>query len=211
LSAIIRVSMTSDRLVTWTRNVEAMHKGRYVPEIGRFSTAPRLEDLEALTLEEGDLDDLRRCRPGACGVKLADVEIAQVRAAVDDADLAMAFRRVLVQRAADYLSRGDECALPYHDHKTPVRPGDAFAAVVRRLEFFPNNLPCYADYLRKFPRRHDHHVRESFLYWSKETFGMRPIISITHLSIAQFEAPGMPEVMVVVRGLRRRLEEGNPP
>ena len=43
-----------------------------VPRIDRG-----LEDLDALALDPGDISDLARCRPGNCGVKLSDVEIAR--------------------------------------------------------------------------------------------------------------------------------------
>jgi hypothetical protein len=126
-----------------------------------------------------------------------DAEIEQVRTIGDRAALDHAFRQVLVARAANYLDRGDESALPYRDHKVPVRPGDAFQAVLQRLEFFPRRFDCYAAYLRGFPMAPDQHVQQSFLYWSKETLGMKPIISITHLSAARFDRPELPDAIIV--------------
>jgi hypothetical protein len=46
---------------------------------------------------------------------------------------------------------------------------------------------------------HDSHVQASFLYWSKETLGMKPIVSITHFSAARFTTPEMPELVVVAK------------
>jgi hypothetical protein len=199
ISAIVRVDANADRLLTWSRRVELLQKGKYVAEIGRFSLPPRLEDLRGLSIDPGDLDALEDCRPGSCGVKLSDAEIARVRAAPDRAALEQTFRQLIVERAAQYLSRGDSCALPYHDHKGAVRPQEAFAAVVERLEFFPRRLPSYAAYLRSFPETSANPVEESFLYWSKETLGMKPIISITHFSAARFLETGRPEVAVVAK------------
>jgi hypothetical protein len=45
----------------------------------------------------------------------------------------------------------------------------------------------------------DTHVRQSFLYWSKETLGMKPIISITHFSAARFNSPELPAAVVVAK------------
>jgi hypothetical protein len=46
---------------------------RKVPEvlqIGRFSAAPTIEDLQGLTWEASDIDALRRRTPGQCDVKI---------------------------------------------------------------------------------------------------------------------------------------------
>jgi hypothetical protein len=199
LVAIVRVSATAERLLTWSRSVEALQKGKYVPEIGRFSQPPRLEDVQGLTLDADDIDALERCRPGRCGLKLSAAEIARVQLTRGRDQLDALFRRFLIERATEYTVRGDGAALPYHDHEQPVRPQQAFAAIVQRLEFLPRSLACYADYLRSYPRSPDGHVRESFLYWSKENLGMKPVISITHFSAARFGLPDVPDTVVVAR------------
>jgi hypothetical protein len=145
------------------------------------------------------MDEIRRCRPGNCAVKLSDHEIAQFQAAGDRVAAEALFRRLLVVRATKYLRQGDACALPYHDHRAAVRPAEVFGVLLERTPFLQANLACYADYLRQYPLAGDAASRESFLYWSKETLGMKPIISITHHSIARFTAPGMPAVASVAK------------
>ena len=199
LMAIVQVDTSADRVLAWSRSVEALQKGKYVPEIGRFSLPPHVEDLQGLTIDSEDVDALEQCRPGHCGLKLSDIEIARLQAAQSRAQLDALFRRFLIERATDYAAGGDAETLPYHDHKAPVRPQDAFAAVLQRLEFFPRNLACYAEYLRRYPQPPGSEVRESFLYWSKETLGMKPIISITHFSAARFATPSLPELAVVAK------------
>ncbi len=76
--AITQTAAPPSRLIEWTRHIEELHKGRYVAAIGRFSDPPRIQDLDALSIDDEDLTDLRRCRPGKCGVKLGDAEIAHV-------------------------------------------------------------------------------------------------------------------------------------
>jgi hypothetical protein len=199
LMAIVRMNTSADRVLAWSRSVETLQKGKYVPEIGRFSLPPDVEDLQGLTIDSEDVDALEQCRPGHCGLKLSDTEIARLQAAQSRAQLDALFRRFLTERATDYATGGDAEALPYHDHSAPVRPQDAFAAVLQRLEFFPRNLACYAEYLRRYPQLPATEVRESFLYWSKERLGMKPIISITHFSATRFATPGLPEVAVVAK------------
>ena len=63
--------------------------------------------------------------------------------------------------------------------------GHSPGSLLERLQFLPNNLTCYADYLRHFPAGRDRHVTESFLYWSKESLGAKPIVSVTHVAMIE--------------------------
>jgi hypothetical protein len=197
LLAIVRVDVAAERLLAWSRNVETWQRGKYVPEIGRLSVPPRIEDLNGLTIDPEDLEALEKCRPGRCGLKLSDPEIERIQKVDGRASIEALFRQFLVERATEYGARGDADTLPYHDHKVPVRVQDAFAAILQRLEFFPRNLAHYADYLHQYPHAQNGAVNESFLYWSKETLGMKPIIGITHFSAARFATPSLPDAVVI--------------
>ena len=200
LTAAVAIDITATRLLAWAAAVEALQKGRYVPEIGRFSSPPRLEDLDGLVVADDDLRDLGRCRPGDCGVKLSSAEMSTLAGVRGKAELAALFKAQIVRRATDYLRQGDAAAQPYHDHQPPVFPGERFGEMLRRLTFLGRSLPCYAEYLLAYPAvAADTHIRQSFLYWSKETLGMKPIISITHFSAARFNNPRLPEAVVVAR------------
>jgi hypothetical protein len=200
LSAVVRADVTAERLLAWSAAVEALQQGRYVPQIGRFSSPPRLKDLAGLVIDPDDLRDVAGCRPGNCDLKLSGAEIAALGRARDTAELDAILRRQFLARAADYLARGDACALPYHDHEDLVFPSEHFGALLRGFSFISRDLPCYADYLRAYPfALSDSHIQQSFLYWSKEDLGMKPIISITHFSAARFDTPGLPDAVVVAR------------
>jgi hypothetical protein len=199
LTAMVRADVTADRMLRWSSSVETLQKGQYVSEIGRFTMPPRIEDLHALSLEDKDLADLPSCLPSKCGVKLSATEIASFRGMRRSEAVTAQWRRVLTERAARYLERGDECAEPYVDHSDAVSPAVAFGAVLQRLEFFPRNLRPYADYLRHYPAIADQHIEQSFLYWSKETLGLKPITSITHFTAARFDEPHLPEAVVVAK------------
>ncbi len=154
--AAIPVAIDGDRLVAWTRDIAALKKSPYVLEIRRFSEPPRLEDLDALTLDDDELAELKDCRPEHCDVKLSAREISDLRAATRSARdwkkaVRAAFARSLLERAVSYVD--DEA-------------GEG----------------------------------ESFLYWSKERLGRRPIVSITHVNISRGHDPG-PEVIVVSKNV----------
>src|SRR5688572_18271337 len=78
---VVRTSAAPARLVTWTRAIDQLYQGPYVPALGRFSEPPQLADLAGLTLDEEDLNDLRACRAGDCGVKLSAPEMERIRQA----------------------------------------------------------------------------------------------------------------------------------
>lgn len=199
LSAMVRADITPERFLRWMTSVEVLQKGKYIPEIGRFSTPPAEHDLRDLTIDLDDVRDLERCEPSDCGLKLSEPEIALLVDQRDEDALRQSLRRMLVERATQYLTRGDSGTAPYLDHDDPVDPGLAFEGVLQRVPFFPRSLKCYADYLRTFPHGSDGHVRHSFLYWSRESLGLKPIITLTHLSAARFEQPHLPEAVVVAR------------
>lgn len=48
-------------------------------EIGKFSSPPSLEDLQALTLEDSDIEDLKQCVVGDCKLKMSAAMIERFR------------------------------------------------------------------------------------------------------------------------------------
>lgn len=196
------VTSDGDRLVAWVRHIAELKKSSFVLSIGRFSAPPRIEDLDGLALDDDDLEAIRRCRPGACGVKLSALEIAQLQRTIADARtewkpfVQAAFRRVVLQRIQMYLAGGHAALPAYNDHDEPVSLQTAFSAIVGRSVYLTARLPRFADYLDRYPRVSMPDV-ESFVYWSKEQLAGEPVISATHVSILRGRDGGLPEALVV--------------
>jgi hypothetical protein len=72
--AATRIVASPERLIAWMPRLPVMPQRGYIPVVERFSSPPQIEDLERLTLADGDLDDIRDCRPGDCGLKLSGGE-----------------------------------------------------------------------------------------------------------------------------------------
>ena len=184
--AATRVNAYPGRLIQWTRRVEELNKGRYVLAIGRFSEPPRIEDLDDLSLDDGDLTDLRRCRPGKCGVKLSDLEIARMREAIAAAGVRwktaaqQTLRAIVLARAKEYLTVGHTASASYYDGKKPVQLDSEFAALASEVALAHPRLFAVTNYLSLYPKGEMPDV-ESFLYWSKESLGAKPIVGITHV------------------------------
>jgi hypothetical protein len=196
-----RLNARPDALTAWTRAIAELKRGKFVLAAGRFSDPPQESDLAGLTLDERDLDAIRRCRPGACGLKLSAAEIGRLTGAGAHAGaewravLQQEFRRLLVDRVIRYRAGGLAASLPPSDRAKPVRPQDAFAAILERSPYL-TRMPGVMDWLARYPRA-DAAV-ESFFYWSKEHYAEgKPVVSVTHVGIVHPASdPRVPAVLV---------------
>jgi hypothetical protein len=202
--AAVRVEASADQLAAWTRRISEIQPGRYVQAAGKFSELPRLDDVAGLPIDDGDLEDIRRCRPGDCGVKLSAREIDELQARIGNqserawkSDVATGLRRVIVERARGYVAGGDQWLPPYEDEPSPVSAGAAFMSLVHRIGFLTLHVPQLVEYLQRYPYLQHPDVVESFLYWSVDSVGVKPITTISHVSLMRGDAPGLPEVISV--------------
>jgi len=186
----------ADALVASVRDMPGLKRGAYVPQIGVFSSPPRLSDVRELTLDPADVKAIRKCRPDRpddCDLKLESAEIARLHAAArsgapDNAALQEEFRRVLVERAREYQRRGDQ------------QGQEEFASLLQHSPYV-KRLPQLAAYLERYPAAAPA-GSESFLYWSKETYAWKPMITVTHVTILHGSVDeGAPEVVVASRDL----------
>jgi hypothetical protein len=201
--AAMRISAAPDRLLTWTSEIAALQQGKYVPLIVRFSDPPRIEDLDGLALDDEDLDDLRQCRPGDCGIKLGADDMVRLQRHMDEGPgwrhrVQREFRHIVLDRVQAYLASGDVGLPPYYDDKTPIIPTVEFAALIEELALTPHNLAGLTEYLQNYPRETHPEVIESFVYWARETLGgARPIASVTHVALLRSDTPGSPPALVI--------------
>jgi len=198
--AAVPVSVGADRFVAWVRRIEALKKTSYVLAIRRVSNPVRLEDFDSLTVEPGDLEDIRNCRPGKCALKLTAAEIETFQNTIRERGagwkpaVEAGFRQVMLHRIQAYLAKGHEGLSDIRDVSPPHSPASAFAGVLRRSEFLTRQLPQHAAFLGKAPAQTAD--IESFVYWSKELFSRKTVISATEVSIVRPDRDGLPEVVI---------------
>jgi len=197
-----KIRVGDERLTASMRQIDDLQRGPYVPIAVRFSDPPRLQDLDRLVLDGSDLDDIRDCERGDCGLKLSGDEIDRLRRRMVMAGgqwqsaVQTEFRSIMLNRAVTYLARGNDGMAPYQDHERPVLPGVEVHGIATRMDAAKLAEPGVAEYLRRFPdmRRDD---IESFLYWSKERFGSgKAIVAITRVSIIPGVGDGQTELIV---------------
>jgi hypothetical protein len=195
--AIVPVHINGDRLVAWIREIDQLKRSPYVLAIHRFSNSPRLQDLDALTLDEVDLDDIRRCDSAHCGLKLSDGEIRSLQQAAAGrgpgwrSAVQERFRQLMLDRVEAYLARGR--VSPDPSHATRSWSADAFARLVMHSDFLTAHAPQFADSLRATRPAPD---IESFLYWSKERLARKAVVSITDVNIVRGRDPRDPDALI---------------
>jgi hypothetical protein len=200
--AVSKLDAQPETLVRWTHAIEALKRSPFVMAIRRFSDPPVLSDLDALVLEDVDLQGIRQCEAGNCSVKLAAHEIESLKkVAATGGDwkpsVQREFRRLLLKRVTDYQAKGLGGLAPYVDRATPTNPDEEFAAILSRSPHLRTYLPELTQGLSGYPQA-ELPSTGSFLYWSKEHYGRgKPVISVTQVHIVRPTGPGLPEVVVI--------------
>lgn len=199
-----RLKAPPEALVTWTRAITELKRSKFVLAARRFSDPPALSDLDGLSLDAGDLDRIRECKPGDCALKLSAAEIESLsRAATGagadrDEPVQAAFKRLVLARVNVYRAAGLAGLPPTVERSKPARQDEAFAAILARSPYLMR-VPNVARWLEAYPGTTDQSI-ESFFYWSKESYGSgKPVISVTHVGIARPE-PGRGAPAVLVAG-----------
>lgn len=199
--AAVAVDFDGDRVAAWMRHIEALKKSAHVPAVGRFSDPAGPADMAAHEFGDDDLQHLRDCTLENCDVKLTAAEIAEVRAALDTAgdDWRPAaqdvFRRIAADRVTAYRRAGLQAVGPWADGHSETPPADVHRMLVDRSPYLTHKLPRVADHLAGFPHGSVAGA-ESFIYWSIDRFGGRPVTSATHVIIVRPQGPDHPDVLV---------------
>jgi hypothetical protein len=194
--AATRLDASPESLLQWTRHIEAFREGSQVVGVGRFSEPPADSDLRSLVLNDDELDALKKCKVGNCGLKLAASEIADVqqavRAAGDDwrAAAQRTFRRILIARVRLHRTGGLLTLPPYADHGRRISVGEAFSAIVARSPYLTRALPDVVNSLLAPPHGSDD-AGESFYYWTHDSYGSgKPIVTITYVRLLRLDDRG---------------------
>jgi hypothetical protein len=185
---IVRLNIPKEYLVENFRDIVTFKESPEVKAIGKFSNPPQIEDIQGLTLDSEDLKALENCQPGDCKVKMDTIMMERFQKDVDwsapdyKEQATVLMRRILVDYVKTYLNKGDTAMGEYHDQEYPLRIADAFHGLLRNSPYLCEHVPELYTYLQEFPNGQLSNV-ENFVYWSKEAFGLKPVINLFHVTI----------------------------
>jgi hypothetical protein len=183
--AVMRVRTTPSRVLERFRVVEDWRRDPWVLQVGRVGRVPSTRDIEALTLDPGDVRNLSRCRVNDCDVRLPAEAIERFRREIDwstphrEAEATVLLRQTLLSYAASYLTSGNAALFEYANNDDPVRIGESLKELIRRSRFLGDASPDVYAYLERFPSDRPPTV-EDFLYWVKEKFWLMNVLSLNH-------------------------------
>ena len=173
-------------------------------EIGRFSSTPTLDDLQTLTIEDRDLEDLKDCTVGNCKFKLSAMMIERLQKGVNweasdyRVQATQLLKLMLLDYVRDYLARGDAALIEYNDKPKEVRLAEEQRALLAASSYF-NNVIAEFPHQLKGPATPDLAVVENAIVWSKIKFGLKPVIAINHIMVYKREQETGPQVLVAAK------------
>jgi hypothetical protein len=198
---VILIQVPSDFFIEKFRDIEQFKKNEKVLEIGRFSKPPARSDLNDFTLEPGDLRDIRKCRVGECKIKLPADVIERFQREIDWSAPGHPFlvtslaKEMLVEYVTSYLEGGNAALTVYHDQKIPVSLEEQFRELLQESPYLFEYVPEFHEYLERFPEVELPGV-EDFVYWSKEDLGLKPVTTLTHVSIYQRDSQSPSPIII---------------
>lgn len=174
--------------------------------VRRFRNPPTMSDLEGFTLEPDDIKNLEACRPGKCDVQLSPEAMLQLQKAVNWSAPDVAeqvnkrVRKMALELLVRYQERGNSGIEIYQDKSRAFDTDAAFQSLLSRSEVLPVYLPELKRYLLEYPAAMPPNV-ESFFYWEKVDFGLKPTLRLNHVIAYRSNGPRGAANVVAVKQL----------
>ncbi|GAK49081.1 hypothetical protein U14_00299 [Candidatus Moduliflexus flocculans] len=198
---VVQLNVPKEAFVEQFRDIVSFTKSPEVKAIAKFSTPPRLEDMQDLTLSDQVVAMLKTCKPGNCKVKMDARMMERFHQEIDwkaadyHEQATLLMKQMLLDYVTRYLREGDQALGQYDDQAEPLRIADAFHGVLGNSTYLKEYVPELLTYLEDFPKGHLPHV-ENFFYWSIEQFGLRPVINLYHVTIYTRQRNGTNDVFI---------------
>jgi hypothetical protein len=185
---IVWVNAPVSRYLQAIKDIEHFERGDGFQVTKRISDPPRPEDFAALQLPEGDVQELKKCRPGKCDVKLDEYAINRIQNGIDwskptaTEDLNALVRQLALQYVTAYQEGGNKELGAYRDKSRPTYVAKEFEQMINGMPLLGQREPAVRDYLLNYPKAAIENAT-SFLYWHQVNFGLKPVIRINHVVI----------------------------
>lgn len=193
VSGLVNIRAVADDFLRSYRDSMRRKSNAAILEIGAFGSQPAFADLETLTLEPRDIEDLKECMVGECQIKLSAPMIERFRQEIDwdaadrEPKVTNLFRQMLFEYVKDYRTRGEAALIEYNDKRDQV----SLAKEQRALDAAPS-------YINEFinDSKAGLQLIEDSLVWSKIKFGLKPVIAINHIRVYKRNSDVGPQVLI---------------
>jgi hypothetical protein len=202
----VYVGSTPEKYVKLASNIDSLRKLPNYLAIQEFSDPPQLSDLDGFTLDEQDLQELKKCKSGHCEVQLPSEAIEAFQQSVDwsSPDAAEQVNRLAKKMTLEAITRyqqGGNAALgTYWDKAHPSIVADTFRSLLSRSKALPVYLPELNSYLLDYPNAPSEHIQSRF-YWENVNFGLKPTIRVVQAIIYRDAGTAGPAYAIAVKQL----------
>jgi hypothetical protein len=184
---VVRTKGSPETLLRRARDIKGFRQVPQIPEMGLFSNPPKLTDLQGLGHPPEDIAALKKCKPGSCDVKLGEKGL-ELAAKVDwssagaEAQAIGLFNQALVDYVTAYAQGGTDALGSVYDKKTRKTRAAEYRALLANSPYLAEYVKEFNDYLVAYPKGKLADT-EDLLYWTKDTFGLKPVVSAYHLTL----------------------------
>jgi hypothetical protein len=184
---VVKTSGTVDQLLALARDIQKFRQVPQIPEMGRFSTPAKIEDLKALHHPPADIAALKRCKPGSCDVKLGTKGLELVSkinwsAAEAEKQAVAIFNQGIVDYVTAYQQGGTDAMGNVLDKKEEKSRATEYRTLLAHSPYLMDYVKEFNDYLAAYPKGKLAGA-DDVLYWAKDTFGLKPVVSAYHATI----------------------------
>ncbi|HJS23579.1 MAG TPA: hypothetical protein VJ751_04350 [Pyrinomonadaceae bacterium] len=193
VAGLVNIRAGADDFLQSYRDSMLRKSNPAILEIGSFSSQPTLGDLESLTLETGDIEDLKDCVIGECQVKLSAAMIERFRKEIDwnAPDYALKvtslFKQMLSEYVREYRTRGEAALIQYNDKRNEIDLAAEQRALGEASGYINSLLADSNAGLQ---------LIEDAIVWSKIKFGLKPVIAVNHITIYKRDREVGPQVLI---------------
>jgi hypothetical protein len=193
---VVNIRAGADEFLRSYREGMTRKNNAAILEIGSFAKDPALSDLQNLTVEAKDIEDLKECVVGDCQIKLSAPMIERFRNEIDwqagDYSISATnlYKQMLLDYVRDYRTRGEQALIAYNDKRNEI----ALAAE-------QNTLDTASSYLNNVLAEQQSELTliEDAIVWSKIKFGLKPVLAINHVKIYRHARDIGPQVIIASR------------
>src|SRR5215510_11295307 len=193
VSGLVNVRAGAEEFLRSYRESMTRKTNPAILEIGGFGSEPSVNDLDSLTLDTDDIEDLKDCVVGDCELKLSASMIQRFSKEIDwDApgyQLAATnlFKQMLLDYVRDYRTRGEAALIEYNDKRDEVSLATEQQALNAASSYVNGALAEAKSNLQ---------LAEDNIIWSKIKFGLKPVIAINHVRIYRRNSDAGPQVLI---------------